>query len=341
MRIHFALLALVPFLVQNGTSQERLIPYDEVFINVHTKPLIDRKHKGEKLNVSVRMSKGNEDGNDSASIDVNCNGFSHLQRMMPENDLETFFEIGEAALAGKDARKEVVTKTFGGELTSAYESVRAKEGRVIRITRGAESVDFPTEEAGRVRAALEEARIGQAWYEKILVATELPKATPDARPPRSGGYYLDSQVGLVSGRGISYEITVSANAMLGDQSYGISHGLIFYENGHMAGTMSGDWIKALLHKVTLALDAAKNGSNYSFKSGKDDGRSYEVKANLGTKEADLILTLGNFFGKRRPKEAHFGVAQLEEIRGLIDEYEVRKQWFANNEDLFFSPSKEE
>jgi len=341
MKIHLAFLALVPFLAEIGFSQESLIPYDRIFVSVHTKTFPDRKHKGAKLNVSVRMSKGPEDGEDSASIDINCFDFSAGQRMMPEQDLEAFFEVSDAALAGKDARKEIVTKTFRGEKNSVYESVVDGDGRIVRMSRGEESTDFRPEEAGRVRAALAEARIGKAWFEKILVATELPEVSPEARPPRSEGYYLDSQVGLVSGRGIGYEITVSTNGMTEGQSYHITHGLIVYTNGQMTRTMGGDWVKALLHKVTLALDAAKNGRDYSFKSGEDDGRRYEVKANPTTKEADLKLTLGNFFGKREPKEAHFGVAQLDEIRRLIDEFEVRKRWFENNERLFFTPTEKE
>ncbi|MEP2776699.1 MAG: hypothetical protein ABJQ29_10925 [Luteolibacter sp.] len=338
MKILFCLFAVSPLISETALCQQKLIPYEKVFVSVNTERLIDRKNKrGAKLNVSVRMHKGPDAGDDPVSIGVDCYEFSSAQRMMPEADLDAFYEMGKAAIAGKEARKEVVTETFRDEITTVYEVAGTGKDKVIRVSRGDESADFPPEEAERVRAAIAEAVIGKAWFEKILIATELPEVTPDARPPRSQGYYLNSEIGQVSGRGISYEVTVSANSMLGDQSYRLSHGLIVYENGQMTGTMSGDWIKSLLHKVTLALDAAKNGKNYSFKSGEDDGRVYQVTANPATQEADLTLQLGNFFKNREPKEAHFGVAQLDEIRRLIDEYEVRQKWFEANEGLFFTP----
>jgi hypothetical protein len=337
MRTISTLFAIFALLGEPGLCQQKLIPYNQVFVSVNTKPLIDRKNKGSKLNVSVRMSKGSEGAEDSASVDVDCYDFSSEKRMMPEKDLEAFFEMGKAALAGEKARKEVLTETFRGEVTTVYEVAEADNGKIIRMTRGDESADFPPEEAERVRAALTEAEIGRAWYEKILTATELPAETPDARPPRSDGYYLDSQIGEVSGRGISYEVSISANGMLGNHTYEISHGLLLYTDGRMTGSMSGGWVEALLLKVTLALDAAKDGRNFSFKSGEDDGRSYTVKANPATKEADLELNLSDFFKDREPRKAHFGVAQLEEIRRLIDEYEVRQKWFEDNEGLFFKP----
>ena len=168
-------------------------PPEKVFVSVHTKPFIDRKNRGEKLSVSVRMSKGSGDAVGSASIDVDCYSFSSGQRMMPETDLEAFYEIGKAAVDGKDARKEVVTKTFQGDMNTLYESADTTNGKMIRVTRGDETVDFSPEEAELVRAAVAEAEIGKAWFEKILVATEFPEASPDARPPRSGGYSLNSE----------------------------------------------------------------------------------------------------------------------------------------------------
>lgn len=338
------MLILLVFIAMFGgpaLCQQKLIPYDQVFIRVNTKPLIDRKNKGSKLNVAVRMSKGSEGEVDSASTDVDCYDFSSGQRMMPEKDLEAFFEVGEAALAGKDARKEVLTKTFRGEVTTVYESVDGENGKVIRMTRGEESAEFPPEEAERVRAAVVEAEIGRAWFEKILAATELPEEKPDARPPRSEGYYVDSRIGEVSGRGLSYEVSVAANAMLGNQTYRISHGLLLYTDGRMTGTMSGGWVKSLLQKVSLALDAAKDGRNFAFKSGEHEGRSYTVKSNPATKEADLVLKPSNFFKDRTPIKGHFGVEQLEEIRRLIEEYDVRRKWFEDNENLFFTPVEKE
>lgn len=320
---------------------QRLIPFDAFFVSVETNDWMNRSGEGDRLNVSVQVSRGAEKPNGSTSINVDCYEFDAHQRMLPNADLKAFLEAGNAAKDGKDYRMEVMTETFRGEQKSLYEVVLVDGKKMIRMSRGEEKAEFLPSEADNVRHALIQAKSGEAWFKKLLSDDKMPKANQEAKPPQANGYYLSSAIGTISGRGISYEISVTSHSFGTAPEYDIEHKLCLYSaDGELNGTLSGEWVAGLLQKISLALESTNAGRAYSFTSGEDEGRKYSVTANLDTKEADLILNPGTFFKDRNAERGHFGASQLVEIRKLIAGCEERTKWFQSNEHLFFAQSAE-
>jgi hypothetical protein len=233
-----------------------------------------------------------------------------------------------------------MTKTFRGEKETIYEVVEVDGKKMIRITRGEEKAEFLPVEAAKVRAALAQARSGQAWFRKLLTDKTMPIPNEEARAPQANGYYLTSPIGTISGKGIGYEVSVSSHSFGQTPQYSIGHTLCLYAaDGHLNGTLGAP--AGMLQKISSALEAVKAGRAYSFTSGEDKGRRYSVTANLNTKEADIILNPGEFFKNRNSEKGYFGLAQLADIRKLIDGCDERIKWFQANEHLFFTSTNEE
>lgn len=319
-----------------------MIPFDELYISVETNDWRNRKGEEARLSVAVSVSRSAEAPHGSTSVEVDCFEFESTRRMLPEADLKMFLAAGDAAQKGENFREAVMTKTFRGEKETTYEVVEVDGKKMIRVSRGEERAEFLPGEAAKVRVALVEARAGQAWFEKLLADHTMPVPNEQARPPRAEGYYVDSAIGTVSGKGIGYEVSVASHSRTEVPQYHIGHTLCLYsEEGELNGTLSGNWVAGLLQKVASALEAVNAGNAYNFTSGEDEGRRYSVTANLTTKKADVSLSPGNFFKGRNAEKGAFGQAQLADIRRLIDGCEDRIKWFQANEHLFFASTKEE
>jgi hypothetical protein len=170
----------------------------------------------------------------------------------------------------------------------------------------------------------------------------MPVPNEEARAPQAKGYYLDSSIGTVSGKGIGYEVSVNSYSRTEDPQYTIGHTLCLYSgDGELNGTLGGDWVAGLLQKIALALEAVEAGHAYTFTSGDEEGRRYSVTANHNTKEADVSLNPGEFFKNRNAEKGSFGKAQLADIRKLIADCDARIKWFQTNEHLFFTSTNEE
>lgn len=333
---------LLSLLLALPLSGGDLIPFDEFFVSVETNDWMNRRDEGTRLNVSVRVSRSADEPNGSTSVEVNCFKFEADQRMLSEADLKVFLAAGDAAQGGKEFREAVMTETFRGEKETTYEVVEADGKKMIRISRGEEKAELLPGEAAKVRIALAQARSGREWYRKLLADKTMPIPNEEARAPQANGYYLTSSIGTVSGKGIGYEVSVSSYSIGQTPRYDIGHTLCLYSaDGRLNGTLGGAWVAGLLHKISSALDAVNAGRAYSFTSGEDDGRRYSVTANLKTREADVILVPGEFFKDRDPEKGSFGVAQLADIRKLIDGCGERIKWFQAHEHLFFTSTNEE
>ena len=334
---------LLSLLLALPLSGGDLIPVNDFLVSVETNDWMNRRDGGTRLNVSVHVSRSPEKPNGSTSVEVNCFEFEAGQRMLPEADLKVFLAAGDAAQRGKEFRETVMTETFRGEKETAYEVVEVDGNKMIRISRGEEKADLLPGEAAKVRAALAQARSGQAWYGKLLADKTMPIPNEEARAPKANGYYLTSSIGTVSGKGIGYEVSVSSHSIGQAPRYDIGHTLRLYSpDGRLNGTLGGAWVAGLLQKISSALDAVNAGRAYSFASREDDdGKQYSVTANLNTKEADVILVPGEFFKDRDPEKGSFGVAQLADIRKLIDGCDERIKWFQANEHLFFTSTNKE
>jgi hypothetical protein len=331
--------ALVAAASSIGSAEERLIPFDSFFVSVepndHFKP---NKKGGSSLRVSLSVSRSPEASAGSTDLDVCCFDLHHSQDRFPEDDLRVLMKAGEAAKAGREFKEEVETRTFHGTIKSIYEVLHKDGGSKIVVNRGGEKIELASVEADRVRDALAEARVGEAWFTKLLGMAPLPQPNPDARPPRAGKYYLSSTLGIVEGRGIDYEVSVGASSFTGKPHYSVEH-CIRFQTQKGGGSCHGGWVESLLRKVTEALQAVEKGTKYSFTSGNAE-RKYLVSANLDTKEADVTFYPGEFFGKEGAKHGHFGQGQLVQIRKLLDGYEARKTWFQEHEGWFFASTDE-
>ncbi|MBK1791002.1 hypothetical protein [Persicirhabdus sediminis] len=314
-----------------------LIPYKDFYVSVETNDWFARRDEGDRLNVSVSISRSADKPNGSSSIRVYCYTFESWQRMLTDDDIEAFLAAGDAAQEGEEFRHVVTTETFRGDQETIYEVVNVGGEKLVRMSRGVEQAEFVPAEAAKVRAALAQARSAEAWYKKLLLDEVLPEPNDEARPPRSSSYNLISTIGTVSGKGLGYEVAATSFSSEGDPEYRIEHELCLYsEEGEETGSLSGDWVADLLKEISIALDATVNGRAYSFQSNEVAGSSYSVTVNLATMEADVELQPGNFFNNREASRGHFGKAQLADIRKLISDYENRAKWFQANERLFYT-----
>ena len=92
---------------------------------------------------------------------------------------------------------------------TVFETVEETGYSTIRVSRAKADAYFADTEAEKVKAAVREARAGEAWFKKLMKAEDLPKETADAKPPSSSSYSLHTTVGQVDCGGIVYEISVS------------------------------------------------------------------------------------------------------------------------------------
>ncbi len=329
----FLVLLLLLVLPLSGGD---LIPFNNFFVSVETKDWLNQREEGARLNVTVRVSRSAEEPKGSTSIDVDCYEFEAGQRMLSDADIKAFLAAGDAAQKDKEFREVVTTKTYRGDKETTYEVVDVSGKKLIRMSRGEEKAEFLPREAVKVRKALAQARSGEAWYKKLLHDDAMPTPIEKARAPQSIGYFLNTPIGTVSGRGIGYEISVASHSFGKAPRYYVEHQLCLYSvDGELNGTLSGAWVAGLLKEISAALEAVDAGKPYSFKSEEDGGRSYSVTANLKTKEADVVLIPGKYFKNRDAERGFFGHVQLAEIRKLIEDCDQRIKWLQANENLFF------
>lgn len=321
-------------------SDERIIPIDNIYISVETNSFLAARSNGGSISVSVRMSRHEEAPVGSTEIDVNCFEFPAGKRMFHKADIDALREASAACEKGEAFLKEIVTKTFLGDEKTTFEAVEKNGVFMVLVSRAGSEVMFLPEESKRVDEAIKEAEIAQKWYQKLLVAKEMPTESPDARPPKARGFYLDAKLGEVLGRGIGYEVSLKNMGYFSQPSYQVGHAINFYQNGEMFEMVSGDWLKVMLKNIAEAIEAASEGRDYSYKANKDGDSmigSYTVTANSATKEADVSYQSGKLSKKLKVREGHFGEKQLKEIRQYIEQGPVIQKWFEENESLFYKP----
>jgi len=337
MKILFTLL-VVFLTVISGVCEESLIPVEEFYISVNTNDFMNRPHGRKGLSVSVGVLRGKEDPQGQTITDINCFEFPAGKRMFLKEDIKVFYEAADAAKMGKVYLKETDTQIFMGIEKTIFKSIHMDGEWVVMVSRLGKDAVFSANEGDSLKKALHQAKLGQAWFKLLLNSEKLPKETPTAKPPLSNGYYLSSEIGEVSGRGISYAVSVSARGRGRNRApnYNITHELSYSGAHGKMGTSSGQWVSGLLAEITIALEAIKKGKAYSHKS-----QGYSVKANLKTKEADVTWYLGVFFKGETPKKGHFGVEELNEIRTLIKSYDVKKKWFEEHEHWFYTKPKKD
>jgi hypothetical protein len=321
-------------------ADDPVIPFDQYFISVETNDWLNRQKGFTRLNVSVRMHIDKvSPPKESTSVDVNCHKFPAGKRMFLDSDLQAFYEASAAAMKRVAFRKEIQTPTFLGKEVTVFETVEETGYSTVRVRRANTDAHFAGTEAEKVKAALREARAGEAWFKKLMKAEDLPKETADAKPPSSSGYYLSTTVGQVDCRGIVYEISVSESSSSRRSSrYEVTHVLrMINSDGKNIGSSSGAWVKELLRRVSEALEMVDQNQNYEFESTVERGRKFTVIANLVSRQVDVTWTPADYFPDRTPIEGHFDQMKTIAIQDLLDAAEARKRWFENHESLFYSP----
>lgn len=333
------LLSAVIMIANVVYCDDRLIPFDDYYISVETNDWMNRRDGMNSLNVTVKISRSAKVSIGSTSIEVNCLEFPAGKTMFLKEDLKLFFDAGAAAVKGEKYRKETLTSTLYGDEITVFETVDSNGGKMIRVNRAGKEALFALSEIVNVKEALVQAQVGKAWFDNLLIAEELPKKMPRAKPPVADSYFLISKLGEISGRGIGYRVSVFSNSVGKEQKYYLRHQLSFLNpSGGGMGSSGGQWVAGLLQEVSSALEAIEKGREYSFESGLEKGRKYTVVANLDTAEADVILFLGDFFKKGAVVKGHYGKEDLVAIEQLIKGHEARMKWFEKHENLFFTRS---
>ena len=250
--------------------------------------------------------------------------------MFPTGDVEAFFRTTDAALRKTPHNEEVETQTFRGKMATRYETVEGDQAWRVRVTRGGQSVMFSPNEGKRLRAALEEAEIGKAWFRKLLEERDTPAESPLARPPVSDELYLTSKAGSVSLGDFSLQLEAARTFGPG---YRTQYSIKFHGPG--GGWASGDWVRQLVEDSESAIRKAKEGGNYESGANGD----WSVVAKKGETSAKITVIPGKFFRNREPMTGEIDEEKLARIHELVEEAELRREWFEENEHLFMKPPR--
>lgn len=330
-RIKKLVIFIVSVLVAEiGVCSSKLLPFDDFYVSVETNNWMYRIEGRDGLRVTVSVMRNSEFPQGRTSVKVNCRRFPNYSFL--EEDLKVFYEASEAAHAGECFTKAIMSQTYKGKRETRFETIEEDGTWMIKVTHAGRNAVFAANEASKVREAMKQARSGEEWFKKLLIADELQEHTVNAKPPKSRGYSLSSELGRVSGGDISYVVLVSARSFSPEPQYRIEHQLAFMSNGKFTMYVTGGNVKTLLSKISEALDAIEEGVQYPINYDAKDETNYPVVANHQTKEADLTWS-----HKGTVTKGHFGRQQLEAIQGLIEDYESRKKWFQDHERLFYLP----
>ncbi len=304
-------------------AEDRLIPFDELFIDVGI------NGASQKLRVAVKVQRTAHEPLGSAAIEVSCPDFTSQNKTLEITEVADFLAACKAAANGEAYRKEVRT----GFDKTVYEVVKVSDGTRVSALRGRQ-VMFDPEEGARLKETLAQAVVTAEWYRLLLREHSLPAKTAEAHPPKAASFYLSSRVGGVQCEGMGYEVLLTHLGRPTDLQYFVMHGL---RHASLHGGMSisrGEWVKSLLAQVSLALQAAEKNTAFRFESAPSSaqGSKFTVTANLMTQRADVTFVPGRIFGKSSPEECSFGVAELTAIRELAEQGEARAKWFTEHEE---------
>lgn len=313
-----------------AAADDRLIPFNEFYINVP----VDGERSMRGVRVSVRISRSTHQPDGVAEIKLTLPGLPSSIPPLNSDEVSALIEACSAAKNNQDYHKEVrfdIHKTI-------WESAMVDGQRQVRIRRGGEAL-ISMEQVARLKESLVQAEAAQAWYEKLLTEHTLPKKTENAHPPHAASYFLIAKLGEVAAEGLDYEVSLNHYGAPLKEGYQVGHEVRFFALGGNMSTSGGAWVKSMLDHVALALNAVGKKQAYQFEGPpdgpKDSSGRFTVTANLTTQKADVTFEPGRFFGHHSPVPGAFDLAQLNAIRELAAQGEVRKKWFSEHEAWFF------
>ena len=333
----FALLSAAP------GAEERLIPFDEFFISVAfvVTP---------KLEVAVQVQRGGDEPQGRTGIALVSPTSLHSKGALEPDEVASLVAACDAALNARAYHKEI----WHGNEKWVYETVKVDDH--TRVSVG--GVVFEWYETLKLKEALVQATVAEAWFKKLLTERTLPAQTAVARPLRVRSPNLNFKVGEVSGDGLTYAVALKQSSSNPSQQYQVQQVVNFKRPGGYQGNMYGvygGWIGAMMEQVALALDAVQRKKDFTYEAPPDaaEGRygKFSVTANLTTQKADVVIDMSRPFEKPNTSgiilmprhlneekplvQGSFAVRDLAAIRKLTTQGEAWAKWFAEHEAWFF------
>ncbi len=325
------LFALPAAGVSAAGAEERLIPFDEFFLSV---PVTGRLNF-DGLQLAVQMRRGVNEPVGRTGIEVVRSRVSLPDRTLTAEELAALMEALNAALKAQPYRREVPR----GLDKSVFETAKVDDHTRVRMHRPDEGeVLFEPEETIKLKLALEQALVAEAWLKKLLTERTLPVQTAEAHPPKGPSPYLKSEVGKVSGEGLTYEVALSNLPPPQAPEFRVEQGLSFYTPRGIFYSKRGEKVKRMMEHVALALDAVGRKEAFTFDAMQDGDEGergeFTVTANLETHKADVVIDPGRAFGRHAPALGSFAVAQTAAIRKLLAQGDAWQKWLTEHEVWF-------
>ena len=315
-----------------GKCDDRLIPFDDFFISMETNGARNHNRGFSSLYVMLFVERSKSIPKGRISSEILCLQFENNKQRFTARDIEVLTMGCLAAGRGEEFMQLSIDTGYGH---TVFETVKRGDLWVVQVNRGDKVVFFNHTEGEKVRKALREVDIGEAWYEKLLTDKKMPQPEQDLRAPMVASLRFKSPVGLVEGRGLVIEHSLSVNIDRGEARYGVSRKLRLRHNANGFTSSNGRGVERFLENIAKVLESSKKGEALEIDSSKG-GLKYTVKTNLVKKGADVVL-LDRFLIKNRPRTVHFDQEDLIEIKKINTAYEARKQWFKKHEAWFFTP----
>lgn len=321
-------------------AEERLIPFDSFSIYV---PVTDESNsRGLKVKVQVDRNRVVPQG--FTDIEVSCPALHSDFRTLEPEEREAFMNACTAALNGQEYREEIQRKS----LKTVFEVVTVNGYKRVRIGRGGEVFLIP-EEGARLKEALVQAAVAEAWYKMLLTAHALPEKTAEAHPPKADGYRLQASLGSVHGEGLDYQVSLQREGYTKRKPYRVEysvHNASQRGNQRINEITDGEWVKRMMEQVVLALEAVGRKEAFAVEAAARKepfmvallggrSRKFTVTANLTTQKADVSYDSIGYEGNQPPKQYSFAVSQLAEIRAVAAQEGAQAKWFAEHEGWFF------
>lgn len=329
------LLFLLPFSVLLGG--ERLIPggYDfEVQWQVNKRVY----GLSEALEITAEFSC--TEGREGCALEWNM-GTRKLgeKREWYELDGEIVVKAFQSAARGENFE----SKGVKGDDWIRYVTYPGEGGLGVRLTRREKMVEFSPE---RVRAFLrmvEDVQCARAWYEKLMVAEEVPEWTKQARPPATDQIVVTSRLGMVEAGELRLFPTAyyyvnsqrAGSGIGGDVSYGEKR----YKEPRPAGILV-NYLARLKSRIE-----AGSVSNFPLVIPQGRGVKFLVATNQQENYADIEMVEGD---RRVNPFKYLGVGdwsarlkeeQLIEMDKIAQKSKLHHQWMEEHMHLFYEPKK--
>lgn len=313
-------------------AETRLIPFDEFFVSVP----VTANLKFDGLRVVVQVRRGVNEPVGRTGIEVVRHVTSIPDRTLTAEELAALMEALNAALQAKPCRREVPR----GIYKSVFEAVKVNDHTRVRMHRPEQgrAVLFEPEVTSKLKLALEQALVAEAWLKKLLTERTLPVKTAEAHPPKAPAPFLESEVGEVSGEVLTYEVALTNLNSPQVPEFRVEQRLSFSIPRELSISGHGEWVKRMMEHVALALDAVGRKEAYTFEDEPEgpEGHSgkYSVTANLATQKADVVIDMSKYLENEPLIRGSFAMAQLDAIRKLAAQGDAWEKWLTEHAGWF-------